>query len=124
MKLAITYDQGQVYQHFGHTEQFKIVTIEDQKIVSSGIIGTMGSGHEALAGLLSRLDVQVLICGGIGSGAYQALNEAHIKIYAGVTGLVDEAVEAYLNHTLVYQKESHCHHHNHTNCSTHCSDKK
>lgn len=111
MNLAITYDQGQVFQHFGHTEQFKIVTIEDHKIVSSGIINTMGSGHGALAGLLSRLGVQVLICGGIGAGACQALKEAHIEIYAGVTGLVDEAVEAYLNHTLIYQKESNCHHH-------------
>ncbi len=66
MKIAVTYENGQIFQHFGHTRQFKIYNVEDGKILSSEIIDTNGSGHGALAGMLSALQVEVLICGGIG----------------------------------------------------------
>jgi len=57
MKVAVTYENGQIFQHFGHTEQFKIYTTENGKIISSEVIDTNGSGHGALAGLLLSLDV-------------------------------------------------------------------
>ena len=50
MKIAVTYDNGQIFQHFGHTEQFKLYTVEDGKVVSSEVVDTNGSGHGALAG--------------------------------------------------------------------------
>lgn len=112
MRIAVTYDNGQVFQHFGHTEQFKIYNVEDGKVVSSEVIGSNGSGHGALAGLLSNNSIDVLICGGIGGGAQQALTEHGIELCAGASGDVDAAVEAYLKGELVNSGVN-CDHHHH-----------
>ena len=113
MKIAITYDNGMIFQHFGHTEQFKIYEIEDNKIVSSEVISTNGSGHGALAGFLSALQVKVLICGGIGGGAQNALNEAGIKWFGGVKGDCNSAVISFLLGKLEYNPDAKCDHHDH-----------
>jgi len=113
MKIAVTYENGQIFQHFGHTEQFKIYTAENGKIINSEVIDTNGSGHGALAGLLSVLGVDTLICGGIGGGAQTALAEAGIKLYGGVSGDCDAAVEALLGGTLGFNPNVKCDHHDH-----------
>lgn len=96
MKIAVTYNNGEVFQHFGRTEEFKIYEVEDGKVVSSEIVGSDGAGHEALAGVLEGYDINVLICGGMGSGAHMALEEAGIEVCAGASGDADEAVTQYL----------------------------
>jgi len=96
MKIAVTYENGKVFQHFGHTEAFKIYEVEDGKVITSKVVETKGSGHGALAGMLKVLSVDVLICGGIGGGAQMALAQAGIQLFGGVQGEADEAVEAYL----------------------------
>ncbi|MBP3923592.1 MAG: NifB/NifX family molybdenum-iron cluster-binding protein [Ruminiclostridium sp.] len=111
MKIAVTYDNGMVFQHFGHTEQFKIYETENGKIISSEVVDTNGSGHGALAGFLSSLGVKTLICGGIGGGAQTALKGAGIEVYGGVTGLCDLAVQDYLNGTLLFNPDVKCSHH-------------
>ena len=83
MKIAVTYENGQVFQHFGHTEQFKVYEVENGKIVKSEIVDTNGQGHGALAEFLLNGGVEVLICGGIGGGARNALAEAGIELYPG-----------------------------------------
>ena len=113
MKIAVTYENGQIFQHFGHTEQFKIYTAEDGKIINSEVVDTNGSGHGALAGLLSALGVDALICGGIGGGAQMALREAGIRLFGGVNGNADEAVNAFINGTLGYNPDVKCNHHHH-----------
>ena len=113
MKIAVTYENGEVFGHFGHTEQFKVYTVENNKVVSSEVVDTNGSGHGALAGLLSDLNVDVLICGGIGGGAQMALAQAGIKLYGGVTGSADKAVEDFLAQTLNYDPDAKCDHHEH-----------
>lgn len=112
MKIAVTYDNGQVFQHFGKTEQFKVYEVEDQKIMSSEIIESNGVGHGALAGLLAEQEIAVLICGGIGGGAQSALTEAGIELCAGAQGNTDEVVEAYLRGELV-SSGANCDHHDH-----------
>ena len=120
MKIAATYENGNVFGHFGHTEYFKVYDIEDNKVVSSVVIGNDGLGHGALAGLLNNNKIDVLICGGMGMGAKIALSEMGIKVCAGVTGSADKAVEAYLNGTLVYSEDANCDHHNHEHaCGEH-----
>ncbi len=96
MRIAVTYDNGEVFQHFGHTEQFKVYEVEGEKVVSSEVMGSNGSGHGALAGLLAGNDIDVLLCGGIGGGAMAALEENNITVIAGTSGNTDEVVEAYL----------------------------
>ena len=113
MIIAVTYENGQVYQHFGHTEKFKIYDIQDSRVVSFKIVDTNGSGHGALASFLKDLGVDVLICGGIGGGAQNALTEAGIKFYGGVRGSADQAVVAYVCGKLAYNPDAKCDHHDH-----------
>jgi len=125
MRIAIPYEDGMVFQHFGHTQQFKIYDVSDSKISGEQVIDTTGSGHGALVGLLSELWVDTLICGGIGVGAQAALDEAGIKFYNGVTGLADEAAAALLTGTLQYNPDSHCDHHGHEHHGQgHCGEDK
>ena len=113
MKIAVTYENGQVFQHFGHTQQFKIYTVEEGKIASSEIVDTNGSGHGALAGFLKAQDVTTLICGGIGGGARNALAEMGIELYAGAAGDADAQVESFMAGNLNYDPNTVCSHHGH-----------
>ena len=90
MRIAVTYENGQIFQHFGHTESFKIYDVED-----------------------------VLICGGIGGGAQAALAAAGIKLFGGVSGDADKAVEAFINETLDYDPDVKCSHHEHSHGEGH-----
>lgn len=113
MKIAVTHENGEIFQHFGHTAQFKIYTVEDGKIVQTQIADTSGSGHGALAIFLQNAGIDTLICGGIGGGAQEALRNAGIKLCGGVSGKADEAVVALLNGTLGFDPNVHCAHHDH-----------
>lgn len=128
MRIAVTYEDGQVFQHFGHTEQFKIYDVADGKIVSAQVVDTNGSGHGALGGFLAAMGVDTLICGGIGGGAQNALQEAGIQFYGGASGNADQAVEALLAGKLAFDPNVHCDHHDHEghdhggdhHCGGHC----
>lgn len=121
MKIAVTYDNGNVFQHFGKTEYFKIYEVEENKVVSSEVMSSNGSGHGALAGLLADSSVDVLICGGIGGGAQSALAEAGVELCAGAQGNTDEVVEAYLRGELVNSGVNCNHHHEEGHsCGDHC----
>ena len=121
MKIAATYDNGNIFQHFGKTEFFKVYEVEDNKVVSSEVIGSNGTGHGALAGLLAEQGISVLICGGIGGGAQSALAEAGIELCSGAQGDADAAVDAYLKGELVSTGVN-CDHHHHEeghSCGSH-----
>ena len=123
MRIAVTYDNGNIFQHFGHTEQFKVYDVEDGRIVASQVIDTNGSGHGALAGVLSALNADVLICGGIGGGAQMALAAAGIRLFGGVSGNADAAVEALVAGNLAYNPDVRCNHHDHHHGEGHtCGD--
>lgn len=119
MRIAVTYENGQIFQHFGHTESFKIYDVEEGKIVHSEVVDTNGNGHGALAGVLNALNADVLICGGIGGGAQAALAAAGIKLFGGVSGDADKAVEAFINETLDYDPDVKCSHHEHSHGEGH-----
>ena len=111
MKIAVTYDNGTIFQHFGKTEFFKVYETENNQVVSSEVISSNGTGHGALAGLLADQSVDVLICGGIGGGAQAALAEAGVELCSGAQGDADQAVEAYLKGELVSTGANCDHHH-------------
>ena len=115
MRIGVTYENGEIFQHFGHTEQFKLYDVENGQIKQTQIVDTNGQGHGALASFLTNAGVDVLICGGIGGGAQMALAEAGIKLYGGVSGNADEAVLAYVGGKLDYNPDVKCspHGHNH-----------
>ena len=110
MIIAATYENGNIFQHFGRTENFKLYTVEDGKVISAQVISSGGTGHGALAGLLKNQTVDVLICGGIGAGAQNALANAGIELCSGAQGDADAAVEAYLKGELK-NAGSTCDHH-------------
>ena len=123
MRIAVTYDNGDIFQHFGHTEQFKVYDVDNGVIVASQVVDTNGSGHGALAGVLSALNADVLICGGIGGGAQMALAQAGIKLYAGVSRNTDVAVAAFLNNKMDFNTDVRCNQHDHHHGEDHvCSD--
>lgn len=111
MKIAVTYENGQIFQHFGHTEHFKVYDVENGKVTVTTLIDTNGSGHGALADILKKCSVDTLICGGIGGGAQRALAEAGIRLYGGVSGDSDSAVQALLENRLDYNPDVMCSHH-------------
>ena len=123
MRIAVTYENGSIFQHFGHTEQFKLYDVQEGKVVSSQVVDTNGSGHGALAGVLSALKVDALICGGIGGGARAALEAAGIQLYGGVSGQADEAVQALLSGQLAFNPDVMCsHHEEHHSGEHHCGE--
>lgn len=128
MKIAVTFKNGDIFPHFGHTEQFKIYEIADNRVVNEQMVTTNGVGHGALAKLLSGLQVEAVICGGIGGGAQTALAEAGIRLYGGVSGKADEAVAALLAGNLAFNPNVHCEHGEHTGCrhgeGHHCQENK
>ena len=123
MRIAVTYDEnGDIFQHFGHTEKFKFYDIVDKKLVYEQVVDTNGSGHSALADFLAANKVSALICGGIGGGAQVALMEAGILLYGGCRGKADDAIQALLNGTLLYNPSVRCEHHDHDeghSCGSH-----
>ena len=121
MKIAIPYENGQVFQHFGHSAQFKLYTAEEGRITGAEVVSTDGQGHGALVGFLVRNGVNVLLCGGIGGGAQMALDQAGIQLYGGVSGSADEAVATFLAGQLNYNPNVMCSHHGHGEGHT-CGD--
>lgn len=111
MRIAVTYENGEIFQHFGHTEKFKVYDVENEKIIASEVVDTNGSGHGALAGVLTALNANVLICGGIGGGAQMALHAAGIELFGGVSGKADQAVEEFITGRLAYNPDVKCEHH-------------
>lgn len=111
MKVAVTYNNGEIFQHFGHCEEFKVYNLENEKIVSTEIVKALEGGHSALAVLLQNNSIDALICGGIGGGAKSALSELGIKLYGGVSGNADKAVEDFVCGKLEYNPDVKCSHH-------------
>lgn len=123
MIIAVTYEDGNVFGHFGHTAQFKVYEVVEGKIVSEKVVDTNGSGHGALAGFLEALNVDTLICGGIGGGARNALAQAGITLYPGASGNADEQVAALIQGKLNYDPNTTCSHHDHNHGEGHvCGD--
>ena len=108
MKIAIPYENGQVFQHFGHSAQFKLYTVEEGRITSAEVVSTDGQGHGALVGFLVRNGVNVLLCGGIGGGAQMALSDVGIRLYGGVSGNADAAAEALVAGKLDFNPNVRC----------------
>lgn len=109
MNLAVTYENGTVFQHFGKTRQFKIYHVENGAVTSSKVIDTNGTGHEALADFLKAEHVDTVLCGGLGDGMQAALSQAGIQVVSGLQWDADEAVAAYLDGALESAGVN-CHH--------------
>ena len=123
MIIAVPYEDGHVFGHFGHTKQFRLYTVEDGAVTAIALADTSGSGHGALSAFLAEHGVNILICGGIGGGAQDALANVGIRIYGGVSGDADRAVAMFLAGKLDYDPNARCDHHDHAHSESHtCGD--
>lgn len=122
MKIAVTYENGNIFQHFGNTETFMVYSVSDGKIIEKTLLHSGDSGHGALAKLLQVAGVNVLICGGIGGGAQIALTEAGIRFYGGASGNADSAVTAFLAGSLNYDPDAKCDHNDHQDGEHSCGE--
>ena len=123
MKIAVSYENGMIFQHFGRTQRFKVYEVQDGNLVDMRVVGTNGTGHGALAGMLKILGIDVLICGGMGAGAKNALAAQGIQVCGGVSGNADTAVSDYILGKLVYSDAANCDHHDHHHGADHeCGD--
>ena len=111
MKIAVAYDNGEVFQHFGRTESFKIYDVEGGKVVSSRVVGNGGQSHGGLVQVLLDNKVDAFICGGIGGGARQMIESRGIRLFPGASGSADACVDALLNGSLDYDPGTECRHH-------------
>lgn len=106
VRIAVPYDCGDIFQHFGQTKQFKMYDVKDGKLVKEEVAETYGHGHETFVKALLNGRVDVLICGGIGGSAQSAIAEAGIKLYGGICGSADKAVDAYISGKLQYHTDT------------------
>ena len=113
MKIAVPFENGMVFQHFGRSEQFKFYEVENGAVLHSEVVSTNGQGHGALVGFLVQNGANVVLCGGIGTGAQVALMQAGIQMFGGISGLADVAVSNYLSGRLVFDPDVHCTYHDH-----------
>lgn len=122
MIVAVTYENGKVFQHYGHCKYFKIYEVSENTITDSAVVTALGSGHEKLADFLRGYNTDVLICGGIGGEALDALEELKISVYPGVSGNADSCVTAFLNGKLNFDPGAKCNHHHEDghSCGDHC----
>ncbi len=123
MKVAVTYENGEIFQHFGRTPAFKVYEVDNGSVLKSSVVETNGTGHGALAGFLKEMGAEVLICGGIGGGAIMAMAEAGVKVYAGAAGKADDVIADYACGILPEVGEATCDHHGHGEHGDHdCGD--
>ena len=121
MRIAATFQDGQIFPHFGHTKQFKLYDVKEGQLISTEIVDTNDNGHHALAGILTALHVNTLICGGIGEYAQAALEAADIQLYGGVSGDADTAVHAFLSGELTDNFQTRCNCHKHSSSQHKCA---
>lgn len=123
MVIAVTYDNEFIFPHFGRSPYLAIYLIgENKQIVRKSIVSLEGSGHMGIALILHDLDVDVLICGGIGLGAVNTLKEIGIEVYPGNEGNADEIVTKFLNGLLLKNDNPTCSCHEHHDHDHECSD--
>ncbi len=104
MVIAVTHDNGNVGQHFGHAKEFKLYEIENGEIIDSAVVSNYGEGgHEAACMLMDDYNVAVVICDNIGEGAVNSLSDLSISVIPSVEGTCDDAVEAFLSGSFVLQ---------------------
>ncbi len=115
MVIAVTHENGNVGKHFGHAKEFKLYEIEDREIKDQAVVSNYGQGgHEAACMLMDDYNVAVVICDNIGQSAVDGLQELSISVIPSVEGTCDDAVEAFLNGSLIIQAQGGC-----ASCSAH-----
>ncbi|HHU91425.1 MAG TPA: dinitrogenase iron-molybdenum cofactor [Clostridiaceae bacterium] len=111
-RIAVASENEIVTEHFGHCKNFNIFDVENNQIVRIKSIANPGHRPGFLPNYLNDMGVNVVISGGMGSGAIDIFNEKNIKVIVGARGDARKAAENFLNGTLK-STGSVCHEHKH-----------
>jgi predicted Fe-Mo cluster-binding NifX family protein len=98
MKIAMPNDGEMINQHFGQSKSFLIATVENQEIVNKQNISSesLQHNHAGLSGLFLTEGVSIVITGGIGQPALNALQEKGLEVIKGASGKCEDVLEKYL----------------------------
>ncbi|MDO4174225.1 MAG: NifB/NifX family molybdenum-iron cluster-binding protein [Eubacteriales bacterium] len=106
MKIAAAYENGQVCQQFDETKQFKLYTIEQDRVVSMDLVDLDApQGHAPRIALLKEQGAGLLVCGKISAAAQMELMQAGIAPFPGAYGDADMQVGALLVGMLESEKK-------------------
>ncbi len=109
-KIAIPTNEGALWPHFGKAPQVTIVTIEDGKVKESSVYDSSEHEHGAMPRFIASHGCTDVLCGGLGAGAVNMLNQLGIQVHAGAPAIaIDELLSQYLGGTITYGDGS-CHH--------------
>lgn len=95
IKIAIASVNGCVANHFGHCESFYIYEVENGKLLTKTNIENPGHKPGFLPNYLNDIGVNVIIAGGMGSGAIDIFNEKNIDVILGADGEVEKVALNY-----------------------------
>ncbi len=112
MKIAVASEGDTVTEHFGYCENFNVFEIEDNKIISSESVLSPGHKPGLLPKFLHDLGVNVIISGGMGTGAIEIFNENSIQVITGAKGNAEDIVNKYLEGEIQISVEA-CREHGH-----------
>lgn len=120
-RIEVTYQNREIFQHFGHTEQFKVYGIEAGKISSSQIVASDGLGHGALAGfpLCNGMMYGFVV---VSEAVHKPLLQCRNQLCEGISSSGDDAVHSLPDGKLYYNPNIICNHHNHEeghSCGSH-----
>ena len=97
---AVMADGDHVSGHFGRSEGFYRVVMEEGKVKERQYIDARANQHEGMVSLMVQQGVQAVLAGGIGAHAVERLEAAGIRLLAGVRLPIDEAIQGLLAGTL------------------------
>lgn len=113
-KIAVAADENRnVYGHFGSASRFVVYTIENGALTGKTELQSAGDGHDGAVRRLTEEGISVVICGGIGAPAMEALMSAGILVIPGIQGDIDVAVGSYLDGSISADSKATCSSHDH-----------
>jgi len=109
-KIAIPTNDGKLWAHFGKAPQVTIFTVENNQVKDSVVVPAPEHEHGAMPRFLAAQGCTDVVCGGLGGGAVNLLQQLNIRVHAGAPALpVEEVIKMFLDGTIVYGDGS-CHH--------------
>jgi len=100
MKISVSTEGEFVSEHFGRCPEFTIVSIENGKLAEVKKVHNPGHAPGAIPEFLNKMNVECIICGGIGARAKGFFEEYKIDVIAGIEGKVDDVIEMYISGNL------------------------
>ncbi len=107
MKIAVAYENGEIYGHFGHCPQFALYEYGEyvSDCIKTLVDTSMLSGHQQMADKMKALDVEAVLCGNMGDEGRALLLSYGIVPVVGYSGDADTAADLLVTGRLPFYGE-------------------